>query len=409
MRAYQTCLREHEEMNAQLMRLQESSEKMRNPDRWQNRIMELNQLQYDKHQELNVLGLALGKSEHEIRKELLAFRFGGREETKIPGMIILPYAEKANEDDSDPIPLDVDEVDLNRPWFHSDSGDDSNLVQPKNGYLFLISMENYASGDGQSISWKDANADVKKKRMADFVTDLQQDLPSLLPRLVTWTGNDVGGYHNVSHTEYTALFIEDNEAETALEQVVERIKASPEKYWLTQEEIKEWSHKVIRSTFDRYIKETDLLPLLPESTEGLKAKAIIERQLVLEQMAKKMGQQLGYYGDEPSDDPLYDLGIYFRKKEVLDADKTVLEETSGFFDEKNEPMTVLSEHAITKLLKIEQEKVKETEDTMFEVWKGLSEEKKREFQASFPEEHTRYLEAEKNVESSFETDHRSSI
>lgn len=408
-RAYQVCLREHEDMNAQLMRLQISSEKMRDPERWQERIMELNQKQVDKHQELNALGLVLGKSEHEIRKELLAFRFGGREETRIPGLMILPYEKKpyeqAEQDRMDSM-YEPGAVDLKQPMFRDAVHPNADIEQPKNGFLLLISMENHDSVDGTSTSTVDADAELKKTRMQELLVTLQKDHPNFKPQLVKWMGNDQGGYHHVSSTDYTALFIEDNEAETALELVVNLIKASPEKFWLTPSEIQEWAHKTIVETYVGYLREKDLFPLLPQSPEGEKAKARMTHQKFLEAVSMKQHNESEYHYGEPSDDLLYDLRVSFQKKELLDAEKHVIEGQSGFFGRDDKLMTLLGEKELEALLTIEEEKNQDGEESARAIWKKLSDQMQRELQASFPEEHTWFSERQRETEASHETNRR---
>lgn len=265
---YAGTLQKHEDLTDRINKLMKKIETLGLQEDISAEINIIDKERYDLHRELEKLGQELGKSEHEVRQEILAWRYSRTKEVRLPGLIILPWPKSEyptldygthpdnilkNRDERRDTPQ-IDYPDLSEEY----------RFPKQRGYLLVYNMKNRYGGE-----WIRATEDVydkghelKKQRVAQLLQRIKKDFPKSGVCTTEWTDFNEGVFHKFDDNTFEAIFIDEDLIDIA----IEIMRAEPDKYWVTENEYNELCRKVVTETRERIGDRASIGELIDDLT-----------------------------------------------------------------------------------------------------------------------------------------------
>ena len=249
---YQRLFAEHENLTRQILQLNKKVGVIGPDKEISAEIIILDKEQYELHRKMEEIGKLIGKSSHEINQDILAYRFSVGKETKIPGLIVVPYPYPFSEGLSfDPQGIKDNIVkagewsfDLSRSEQFPDIEkylESQNFTQ---GFIIIYDMENRYGGEDVKTSGKcyDGARDIKEGRIIELQKYLEAESPSGKFIRTEWVSEEGGVYHQFDRSSFKGLLVDTEHLEHAMAAIREHRGT----FWLTDEEYKEMGSRVVR-------------------------------------------------------------------------------------------------------------------------------------------------------------------
>ncbi len=241
-------IKEHERLKAEIMRLEARRKKFGVlDDKGEEKIRALDQQCYTIHREIEEIGEDIGKGRHEVSFDITAYRYSCIPETRIRGLLVVPYQPPDHSDHPEdvliPETAEGTYFEISKNIIREGINTMSMVKEP--GYVLIYGMthswsgEDYASTTGGGTEY-DKALPLKQKRIDMLQQIVKKKMPDVVCTPVHWQASE-GGFHNYDNTDYLGLFVDERH----FEHVIELMKARPEEVWMTDSEYEELGQVIV--------------------------------------------------------------------------------------------------------------------------------------------------------------------
>ncbi len=267
---YTKAIGAHEQLTAQILRLEERRRKYGGvlSEKEEGRVKDLDEKRWVLHREIEKIAESIGKNEHEVRSDIIAFRYSAVPETGVRGLLIVPHIPRDENELGYRVSQDVvPKTKLNNLFLATDElkHDGYEKEFPNEaGYLLIYNMIHiWEDGNDTYVRGKtfDKAGGLKRGRIHSLIEQVKQKMPDARCEEIQWehirdgvlpnTVWQEGELHDTDRTEYVAVFIDQEHVEP----MIELIKKHPEQVWLTEKEYGELAQVVVTKESGIYVKE----------------------------------------------------------------------------------------------------------------------------------------------------------